>query len=281
MTPCSRHLRECARWGHRHGAMGLQEYQLKALQALRQRPQARQGRRGHFLHRRKDSSGARSAGRHSEITWRGARTQGCTRGPGIPTTRAHEASPCWQGTTRTHKGALWVVRQEGSKRNDGASRRHVRTALDAPFRRDHNLPAAHDAHAHLHSSERATAGEMGRVGAGDQVIGPRDEESRVAGALTAAANAQTGTEGEKRAEQAIDNVWLGDRASGDNATGGPEIGSSMPRGEVNVVSAVIAASEAIEARRDVPHGDSPARHRAPLSNGDEANVPGAGAGPGR
>ncbi|CAI5972900.1 unnamed protein product [Closterium sp. NIES-64] len=128
---------------------------------------------------------------------------------------------------------------------------------------------------------RATAGEMGRVGAGDQVIGPRDEESRVAGALTAAANAQTGTEGEKRAEQAIDNVWLGDRASGDNATGGPEIGSSMPRGEVNVVSAVIAASEAIEARRDVPHGDSPARHRAPLSNGDEANVPGAGAGPGR
>ncbi|CAI5942566.1 unnamed protein product [Closterium sp. NIES-65] len=151
----------------------------------------------------------------------------------------------------------------------------VRTALDAPFRRDHNLPAAHDAHAHLHSSERATAGEMGRVGAGDQVIGPRDEESRAAGALTAAANAQTGTEGEKRAEQAIDNVWLGNRASGDDTTGGPEIGSSMPRGEVNVVSAVIAASEAIEARRDAPHGDSPAHHRAPLSNGDEANVPSA------
>ncbi|CAI6002125.1 unnamed protein product [Closterium sp. NIES-64] len=195
--------------------------------------------------------------------------QGCAAGGQQEERRGQPAARNGMTPPRSSGGAL------SPRRPTFGERAQARTALDAQFRRVHTLPAAHDAHVHLHSSERATAGEMGRVGAGEQGIGPRDEESRAAGALTAAANAHMGTAGETRAEQAIDSVWLGERANGDDATGGPEIGSSMPRGAVNVVSAVIAASEATEARRDAPHGGSPARHRAPLSIGDEANVPGA------
>ncbi|CAI5928920.1 unnamed protein product [Closterium sp. NIES-64] len=195
--------------------------------------------------------------------------QGCAAGGQQEERRGQPAARNGMTPPRSSGGAL------SPRRPTFGERAQARTALDAQFRRVHTLPAAHDAHVHLHSSERATASEMGRVGAGEQGIGPRDEESRAAGALTAAANAQMGTAGETRAEQAIDSVWLGDRANGDDATAGPEIGSWMPRGAVNVVSAVIAASEATEARRDAPHGGSPARHHAPLSIGDEANVPGA------
>ncbi|CAI5497836.1 unnamed protein product [Closterium sp. Naga37s-1] len=150
----------------------------------------------------------------------------------------------------------------------------LRTALDALSCRGHSRPVAHVAHGHLWSSAPAIAGEMGSAGAGGQEIGPCDEDSRAAGALTAAANAQTGTDGERRGERAIGDVSNGDRANGDDATDGLETGSSTPPGEVNVASRANAAPEVIEARRDA-HGGSAARRHAPPSNGDEANAPGA------
>ncbi|CAI6008708.1 unnamed protein product [Closterium sp. NIES-65] len=103
-------------------------------------------------------------------------------------------------------------------------------------------------------------------------IGPCDEESRATGALTAAANVHTGTNGERCEEQAIGDASNGDRVNGDNVTDSLEIGSSMPRGEANVA---MAATVEIEARRDIPHNGSPARRHAPPLNGDEANAPGA------
>ncbi|CAI5956468.1 unnamed protein product [Closterium sp. NIES-64] len=106
-------------------------------------------------------------------------------------------------------------------------------------------------------------------------IGSRDEESRATGALTAAANVQTGTDGERCEEQAIGDASNGNRVNGDNVTDGLEIGSSMPRGEANVASVAMAATVEIEVRRDVPHNGSPACRHAPPLNGDEGNAPGA------
>ncbi|CAI6008752.1 unnamed protein product [Closterium sp. NIES-65] len=137
--------------------------------------------------------------------------------------------------------------------------------------------------------ERQRAGDCGRDGmcwrarplaferAGDcgLEIGSRDEESRATGALTAAANVQTGTDGERCEEQAIGDASNGNRVNGDNVTDGLEIGSSMPRGEANVASVAMAATVEIEVRRDVPHNGSPACRHAPPLNGDEGNAPGA------
>ncbi|CAI6010631.1 unnamed protein product [Closterium sp. NIES-65] len=68
----------------------------------------------------------------------------------------------------------------------------LRTMIDALSCHGHSRPVAYVAHGHLRSSAPAIAGEMGSAGAGGQEIAPCDEDSRAAGALTAAANAHTG-----------------------------------------------------------------------------------------
>ncbi|CAI5983962.1 unnamed protein product [Closterium sp. NIES-64] len=137
---------------------------------------------------------------------------------------------CVAMTPRSNDGAP-SPRRPASK--EGAP---LRTALDALSCRGHSRPVAHVAHGHLRSSAPAIAGEMGSAGAGGQEIGPCDEDSRAAGALTAAANVQTGTDGKRRGERAIGDESNGNRANGDDATVGLETGSSTPHGKVNVAS---------------------------------------------
>ncbi|CAI6008754.1 unnamed protein product [Closterium sp. NIES-65] len=203
-------------------------------------------------------------------------------GQDAPETPLGRAAGEQRGERQVQLGALCektTPRSSGGspspRRPISGERAPLRTLLDALFRLDHCPPAAHVAHGHLHSSARAIAGETACAGAGGLEIGPRDEESRAAGALTAAANVQTGTDGERREEQAIGDASNRDRVNGDNVTDGLEIGSSMPRDEANVASVAMAVTVEIEAWCDVPHNGSPARRHAPPLNGDEANAPGA------
>ncbi|CAI5956462.1 unnamed protein product [Closterium sp. NIES-64] len=175
-------------------------------------------------------------------------------GQDAPETPLGRAAGEQRGERQVQLGALCektTPRSSGGspspRRPISGERAPLRTLLDALFRLDHCPPAAHVAHGHLHSSARAIAGETACAGAGGLEIGPRDEESRAAGALTAAANVQTGTDGERREEQAIGDASNRDRVNGDNVTDGLEIGSSMPRDEANVASVAMAVTVEIEA----------------------------------
>ncbi|CAI5464592.1 unnamed protein product, partial [Closterium sp. Yama58-4] len=94
-------------------------------------------------------------------------------------------------TPHSHGGAP-SPRRPASGKDDPS-----RTAHDALPRREHFHPAAQVVLDHWHLSERVMTGATERAGAGGQEIAPCDEESRAAGALTAAANR---ADGERRRE---------------------------------------------------------------------------------
>ncbi|CAI7866783.1 unnamed protein product, partial [Closterium sp. NIES-54] len=139
-----------------------------------------------------------------------------------------------------------------------------RTAL---FRRDCHLPVAHDAHAHLRSSEQATAGEMGPADAGGQDNGPRDEGSTAVGAWREGANTEPGADAQTSGGQATAGEMNDEGANDDDANGGHEIDFATPRDEANEETAANGS------HREDHRGGSPAyRRELPMSDG-EANAP--------
>ncbi|CAI5477400.1 unnamed protein product [Closterium sp. Yama58-4] len=142
-----------------------------------------------------------------------------------------------------------------------------RTAPVAPPRHGHSLHGAHGAHSH--STVREIAGEIARVGAVAQGIGPRDEESEAAGVLTAATNAQRGIGDERWDDEVIAAASNGEQGTGGGASNDLGTGSAIPRAEAN------AAERATEISRGDRRGGSPAPPRASPTSGAEATAPGA------
>ncbi|CAI5501246.1 unnamed protein product [Closterium sp. Naga37s-1] len=145
---------------------------------------------------------------------------------------------------------------------DGAP---LRTALDALFPRDHNLPAARDAPDHLRPNAQATAGETSPADAGVQGNGPRDEESRAVDASRDVANAEAIEDG-TTGVRANGDENEGERANGGGVTCDHANDSVTPRDEANAATA--------GQREDLPCG-SPAYRRESQMNVGEGNAPGA------
>ncbi|CAI5513981.1 unnamed protein product [Closterium sp. Naga37s-1] len=153
-------------------------------------------------------------------------------------------------------------------RPTSSGRAPLRTALDAQFRHDRNLPVTHDAYVRFRSSAQVTAGKTGPADAGGQENGPRDEESRAVGALQDGVNAEPGTDIQTRGVQANADERNSERANDDDASGGHGTGSVTPRDEAN------EATSANETQRDDRRGGSPAYRHEPPMNDVEANAPG-------
>ncbi|CAI5483482.1 unnamed protein product [Closterium sp. Yama58-4] len=127
-----------------------------------------------------------------------------------------------------------------------------RTAPAAPPRHGHSLHGAHGAHSH--STAREIAGEIARVGAVAQGIGPRDEESEAAGVLTAATNAQRGIGDERRDDEVIAAASNGEQGTGGGASNDLGTGSAIPRAEANGGNEANAANAA-ERATEISRGD--------------------------
>ncbi|CAI5497961.1 unnamed protein product [Closterium sp. Naga37s-1] len=145
---------------------------------------------------------------------------------------------------------------------DGAP---LRTALDALFPRDHNLPAARDAPDHLRPNAQATAGETSPADAGVQGNGPRDEESRAVDASRDVANAEAIEDG-TTGVRANGDENEGERANDGGVTCDHANDSVTPRDEANAATA--------GQREDLPCG-SPTYRRESQMNVGEGNAPGA------